>query len=368
MLFKAIYCFSVVAFQLCNSHEVKNKNVKKHQRKNGSTILFTQLGKPNTVSLNEHDLKHLRNHITGLSIHSTFVKGDHIVETHEPQSDSKGTVTNQSTSQQSATPAQQTTPPVQPASSTTQVPDTSPNKAVEESKSTKELSDPNTNENVIEGYKCKLLWFLFSDCNKNPIVPTEENKTTTTPEETAPVVSQHCVLYGSANLSLSDFKNPDEDWIIVNEGNSSRITHSKQVEAEKPAVLQLNELLCNAATYEATIKLGVESSGGLVIRGSEESYIALEMNSLSKTVTLKKVNGTTQEIINDVACPHVNSQFVTKLEIRDTGYKGQIDILIDGQRTISANNLPYTTSGYFGLYLSMGNATFGDLSVIPTET
>lgn len=57
----------------------------------------------------------------------------------------------------------------------------------------------------------------------------------------------------------------------------------------------------------------------------------------------------------------------------------QIDILIDGKQVISVSAMPFRASGFFGwsyamtthvsagLYISQGNATFGDISIVPLK-
>ncbi|GIX62747.1 NADP-specific glutamate dehydrogenase [Babesia caballi] len=206
-------------------------------------------------------------------------------------------------------------------------------------------------------FACKYLWFLFKGCDKKA-GKTQEASDATQGGEAAggddqqpisPVVASTCTIYGTTVLSLSDFKDADESgWILINDSNAPRITHNKQVNLDKPAQLQLKATLCNAATYEATIKLGVDSSGGFIIRSSEQDFVVFEMNTLSKTATLKSINGAYQDIISEVSCEQINSQFIQKVQIRDTGYKGQIEVQIDGRKIISASRLPFKSTGYFG--------------------
>ncbi|GBE60320.1 hypothetical protein BOVATA_018130 [Babesia ovata] len=239
---------------------------------------------------------------------------------------------------------------------------------------TQEIASENTEENNgPTEFACKFLWFLFKECNKPAPAKQDVSVQSSAPTETSddqqpvpPVVSSSCTIYGTTVLSLDDFKDAEENgWILVNDSNAPRITHNKQVNLDKPAQLQLKATLCNAATYEATIKLGVDSSGGFIIRGSDQDFVVFEMNTLAKTATLKSINGAYQDIISEVACDKINSQFIQKVQIRDTGYKGQIDILIDGRKITSTSRMPYKSSGYFGFYIAQGNATFGDLSVVP---
>lgn len=68
----------------------------------------------------------------------------------------------------------------------------------------------------------------------------------------------HSGTYAEAKIHLcfSDFKDADDNgWILINESNMPRITHNKQVDLDKPTYLQLKNVICNAATYEGTIKL-----------------------------------------------------------------------------------------------------------------
>lgn len=223
-------------------------------------------------------------------------------------------------------------------------------------------------------FVCKYLWFFFQECNttnksgsENKDSGHNENSAASN-QDLSPVVSSECNIYGTTVLSLSDFKDADDNgWILINESNMPRITHNKQVDLDKPTYLQLKNVICNAATYEGTIKLGVDSIGGFIIRGSDQNFIVFEMNTLSKTATLKRINGPYQDIIHDVACDQINSQFIQKVQITDTGYKGQIDILIDGKQVISVSAMPFRASGFFGLYISQGNATFGDISIVPLK-
>ncbi|GFE54209.1 transmembrane protein, putative [Babesia ovis] len=222
-------------------------------------------------------------------------------------------------------------------------------------------------------FVCSYLWFLYDGCNKTnqqDTVSVPQNNTVAVAKEDEqpipPVISTSCTIYGTTVLSLNDFKDAEENgWILISDSNTPKITHNKQVNLDKPAKLPLKATLCNAATYEATIKLGVDSIGGFIIRGSEQDFVVFEMNTLAKTATLKSVNGAYQDIITEVSCDQINSQFVQKVQINDTGYKGQIEIFVDGRKLITATRMPYKSNGFFGLYISQGNATFGDLSVVP---
>ncbi|CDR94506.1 membrane protein, putative [Babesia bigemina] len=249
-----------------------------------------------------------------------------------------------------------------------------------------EIAPDNAEENNgPTDFACKFLWFLFKECNKPAPATQDANAQSNAATDIAddqqpvpPVVSSSCTIYGTTVLSLDDFKDPEENgWILVNDSNAPRITHNKQVNLDKPAQLQLKATLCNAATYEATIKLGVDSSGGFIIRGSDQDFVVFEMNTLAKTATLKSINGAYQDIISEVACVSccslVNMRGRTKLtanlyrsERRNAAiFFRQIDILIDGRKITSTSRMPYKSSGYFGFYIAQGNATFGDLSVVP---
>ncbi|EDO07391.2 putative integral membrane protein [Babesia bovis T2Bo] len=239
------------------------------------------------------------------------------------------------------------------------------------------VSQDNQKPSNSKGFACTYLWFLYDGCddttsNNDTVTAPQNNGTSNTNDDdlsTPPVISNTCTIYGTTIISLSDFKDAEEGgWIMISDSNTPKITHNKQVNLDKPAQLPLKATLCNAANYEATIKLGVDSIGGFIIRGSEQDFVVFEMNTLSKTATLKSVNGAYQDIITEVSCDQINSQFVQKVQINDSGYKGQIEILIDGRKIMNVTRMPYKTSGFFGLYISQGNATFGDISVVPMNS
>lgn len=46
----------------------------------------------------------------------------------------------------------------------------------------------------------------------------------------------------------------------------------------------------------------MDSSGGFIIRGTEENSLVLELNTLTKTATVKKITGPYQDIISEVDC------------------------------------------------------------------
>ncbi|EKX73735.1 hypothetical protein BEWA_037720 [Theileria equi strain WA] len=215
---------------------------------------------------------------------------------------------------------------------------------------------------------CTRFWFIFSYCNSNTQVTPETAKSESNGNVT-PVISQNCNPYGTGNVSLSDFKETnDNGWIVVNENNTPKITRNRQVASSIPSTLQLKNTLCNAFEVRATIKLSENSSGGIMIRGSDKNMTLVELNITTKTVSLKLLNDTSQELIAEQVYDRMNSQFIHYISIKDTGYKGGITVEIDDNKVINQDGQISTTSGTIGVFVSSGNATFGDLSVSPITT
>ncbi|UKK00527.2 hypothetical protein MACK_000601 [Theileria orientalis] len=215
-------------------------------------------------------------------------------------------------------------------------------------------------DDIHESFKCKYLAFFFPECTDS----RPRNMAPPPLGQMSPVSQQYCNIYGTTDLNLSDFLCNVNEWLVVNQNNSIRLTSNKPVSTMQNIELKGN--YCNKESLSCTLQLGENSTAGLSVRGMNGERTLIELNSLTKTISLKQINNQTTQILLETPYSKMNSNFLHLVQVNDGGFQGTLSVFVDGNHVFSKRDIPTQTTGLMGMFISSGNATFGNLSVTPS--
>ncbi|EAN33927.2 hypothetical protein TpMuguga_01g00689 [Theileria parva strain Muguga] len=153
-----------------------------------------------------------------------------------------------------------------------------------------------------------------------------------------------------------------EDWLMLSENNLTCLTRSRPADSFQFITLKN---FCNQLTFKCYVQMGENSIGGLMIRCNGPDKTLIELNSVTKTISLKllKFNHT----LTLLEIPHRGIEVGLNhlLEVSDDGSGGVVRAMIDGEEVFVKENLPTQLTGSMGIYITTGNVTFGNITILP---
>eukprot|EP00375_Theileria_parva_P003527 XP_766210.1 hypothetical protein [Theileria parva strain Muguga] len=154
-----------------------------------------------------------------------------------------------------------------------------------------------------------------------------------------------------------------EDWLMLSENNLTCLTRSRPADSFQFITLKN---FCNQLTFKCYVQmvrygvrsngtsyihLGENSIGGLMIRCNGPDKTLIELNSVTKTISLKllKFNHT----LTLLEIPHRGIEVGLNhlLEVSDDGSGGVVRAMIDGEEVFVKENLPTQLTGSMGILL-----------------